>query len=45
MKSRSLIVLLLVVAVLASVAFALHRDGGGALTDWLASLHGSAPRH
>jgi hypothetical protein len=44
MKPRTFLVLLLFVALLASLAFALRGEGGG-LTEWLRSLHGPAPRH
>lgn len=45
MKSRSLVVLLLVVVALASLAFAYRREGGGALIGWLSSIHGAPVRH
>ena len=45
MKSRTLIIMVLVVLALATAAVARRQDGGGMLTDWLYSLHGRPPGH
>jgi len=40
MRSRTLIVVLVLVAALAAGAYAMHAGGGGMLTRWLPALHG-----
>lgn len=45
MKSRTLVVLVLVVLALATAAVAFRQEAGGRLTDWLYSLHGRPTGH
>jgi hypothetical protein len=45
MKSRTLVILILVVLVVAIAAVAFRQQGGGTMTDWLASMHGRPPGH
>jgi hypothetical protein len=44
MRKGTFIVVVLIAAVLVSVGVVLRSEGGGAFTEWLASLHGNA-RH
>ena len=40
MKTRTLIVLAVIVAALAAGALAIRADSGGVVADWFRSLHG-----
>lgn len=40
MKTRTLVALLLLVAMLAAAALVLRGQTGGSITDWFLSLHG-----
>jgi hypothetical protein len=44
MRKGTFIVVVLIAAVLVTAGVVLRSDGGGAFTEWLASLHGNA-RH
>ena len=44
MRKGTFIVVVIVAAILVGVGIVLRSDGGGAFSEWLASLHGS-PRH
>ena len=44
MRKGTFIVVVIVAAILVGVGIVLRSDGGGAFSEWLASMHGS-PRH
>ena len=44
MRKGTFIVVVIIAAILVGVGIVLRSDGGGAFSEWLASLHGN-PRH
>jgi hypothetical protein len=44
MRKGTFIVIVIIAAVLVGVGVVLRSEGGGAFTEWLASMHGTA-RH
>lgn len=45
MRKGTFLVVVIVAAVLVAIGVTLQSGGGGAFTDWLASLHGGNARH
>jgi hypothetical protein len=45
MKTRTLVILVIVVAVIAGSTLMLRGEGGRSLADWFVSLHGGGGRH
>lgn len=45
MKTRTLVILVIVVAMIAVGTLVLRGEGGRSLADWFVSLHGGGARH